>query len=369
MPGAPTAALSESRWCSPGWLRLAVAVRSRDRPAVLAIVASLGSARHDRRRLRARPRPGAGDRGRALPVRSARVRQPAAAAGGRAHRPLLDAPLAARPPLDRRVDRGAVPRGAAGESWSRRALEIQDPLGMRTRGRFRGRRSGEVLVLPRIEPVARGGRGVGGAASAIAGTRGRERPGRLDARAIELEIDGLRAYREGSPASRIHWPAVARTGELIERRLVAGADRRPWSCSTRLPPRPEALDAAVRAAALALRAPGRRGRLRALLPGDRRPTEIEPEHARLACRARAAGGRRGRRAPAPVAGRAAAGRDLLGHRAAGTGAAAALRGQLRAALPRRPRRSPDAAGAAPHGRRLRRPAWRARGRRPLARVA
>ena len=34
---------------------------------------------------------------------------------------------------------------------------------------------------------------------------------RLDASPAELEIDGLRPYREGAPASRIHWPTVART--------------------------------------------------------------------------------------------------------------------------------------------------------------
>src|SRR5215218_4723978 len=43
----------------------------------------------------------------------------------------------------------------------------------------------------------------------------------------QFEVDGLRPYRDGSPASRIHWPAVARTGEMVERRLVAGGDPRP----------------------------------------------------------------------------------------------------------------------------------------------
>ena len=112
----------------------------------------------------------------------------------------------------------------------------------------------------------------------------------LDARAIEFEVDGLRAYRPGSPASRIHWPAVARTGELIERRLVAGADAAPLVVlDAARPTSSAALDAIVRAAAsLCVHLAGTGG-CAALLPSDRRATEIEPDlrgwpqvHARLA---------------------------------------------------------------------------------------
>ena len=45
--------------------------------------------------------------------------------------------------------------------------------------------------------------------------------------AAETEIDGLRPHREGSPASRIHWPAVARGAGLMERKLISEADSRP----------------------------------------------------------------------------------------------------------------------------------------------
>ena len=145
-------------------------------------------------------------------------------------------------------------------------LVIRDPLAdVRARG-GRAQGEGEVLVLPRIEPVtAPGGGGAG------AGDRGRasarrpaSRARRLDASTAELEIDGLRPYREGSPASRIHWPTVARRGEMVERRLVAELDSAPLvvlDCSA--PASEEALDAAVRAAGLALRPPGPRERLRA----------------------------------------------------------------------------------------------------------
>ena len=120
-------------------------------------------------------------------------------------------------------------------------------------------------MLPRVEPVtAPGGGGAGcgrpepgiGAAPGLAGAT-------LDASAAELEIDGLRAYREGSPASRIHWPTVARRGEMLERRLVAELDSAPLVVLDRSSPAgEEALDAAVRAAGVALRAPGARERLR-----------------------------------------------------------------------------------------------------------
>ena len=68
--------------------------------------------------------------------------------------------------------------------------------------------------------------------------------------AAELEIDGLRAYRDGAPASRIHWPSVARHGEMLERRLVAELDSAPLIVmDPSNPAGEEELDMAVRAAA------------------------------------------------------------------------------------------------------------------------
>jgi uncharacterized protein (DUF58 family) len=114
----------------------------------------------------------------------------------------------------------------------RRALEpailvIRDPLRLFSR-ELTATGGEEVLILPRVEPVlapGSGGAGAGarGGLGAAPGLSGR----RLDASIAELEIDGLRPYREGAPASRIHWPTVARTGEMLERRLVAELDSAP----------------------------------------------------------------------------------------------------------------------------------------------
>ena len=70
-----------------------------------------------------------------------------------------------------------------------------------------------------------------------------------------VDLDGLRPYRPGTPASRIHWPAVARGAGLIERRLQADGDARPLVVLDARTPASagragvDLLDAAVRAAA------------------------------------------------------------------------------------------------------------------------
>jgi uncharacterized protein (DUF58 family) len=140
----------------------------------------------------------------------------------------------------------------------------------------------EILVLPRTQRVkwAPG-----------AGEKWRRAAG---AAAIEplgaTEVDGLRPYRHGTPASRIHWPALARGAGLLERRLRADTDSRPLVVlDARGSDQPEYLDAAVRAAAsLVLELGGRTG-CGLLLPGEHRPLEVEPDlaawpvaHARLA---------------------------------------------------------------------------------------
>src|ERR671923_167486 len=68
--------------------------------------------------------------------------------------------------------------------------------------------------------------------------------------AAETELDGLREHRPGSPASRIHWPAVARGHGMMERKLISEADSRPLVVlDPRAPASEDALDSAVRAAA------------------------------------------------------------------------------------------------------------------------
>lgn len=158
-------------------------------------------------------------------------------------------------------------------------LLIRDPLWLARREV--ASEPGEVLVLPRIEPLRATGEGSLGASGAALGRQGV---------AAELDIDSLRPYREGAPASRIHWPTLARTGTMMERRLVAEADARPLVV---LDPRgasnEEDVDRAVRAAAsLCVRLAQAQG-CGLLLPGERRPAEIAPDmrawpalHVRLA---------------------------------------------------------------------------------------
>jgi uncharacterized protein (DUF58 family) len=150
-------------------------------------------------------------------------------------------------------------------------LVIRDPIGLCVR-ELHGDGVQDVVVLPRIEPVVSpGGGGEGTPTGAGTDSSGR----RLDAGAAQLEIDGLRPYRQGAPASRIHWPTVARTGEVLERRLVAELDSLPLVVLDAARPAGEgALDQAVRAAASLCVHLGRRAGCAVLLPGDRRPVEL-----------------------------------------------------------------------------------------------
>ena len=158
-------------------------------------------------------------------------------------------------------------------------LSIHDPL--RLARAERASSPGEVLVLPRIEPVRAAGAGSLGDVGSGLGRQGV---------AAELEIDSLRPYREGTPASRIHWPTLARTGLMMERRLVAEADARPLVVlDSRGAASDEDLDAAVRAAASLCHELAQREGCGLLLPGERRPVEVAPDlrawpalHVRLA---------------------------------------------------------------------------------------
>jgi uncharacterized protein (DUF58 family) len=168
-------------------------------------------------------------------------------------------------------------------------LLIRDPLGLANREIESVADGGEVLVLPRLEPVVPV---EGGGAP---GTQHRGHDGGDDGRAgrapaPEMELDVLRPYRPGAPATRIHWPTLARTGELMERRFVADPSARPLIVVDSHDPVGEReLDAAVRAAASLAYHLARHGGCGILLPGDRRPTLLRQDmrsfaevHARLA---------------------------------------------------------------------------------------
>ena len=195
--------------------------------------------------------------------------------------PLLDEPSPVR--TGRRVTRLRIEATFARRGRRHLApavLVLRDPLGLAERAIPSGP-ADEVLVLPRVHPVrtaAAGGEDTGAHARVL-----------LTA-AAETELDGLGAHVEGAPASRIHWPSLAKGGDILERKLVAEADSRPLVVvDPRGAATPEDVDAAVRAAASLTVHFARRTGCALLLPGDRRATTVEPDlggwpaaHVRLA---------------------------------------------------------------------------------------
>lgn len=161
-------------------------------------------------------------------------------------------------------------------------LRIADPLGICAR-ELRSAEQ-ELLVLPRVYPVP---------ARALARLDGRGRSP-LDA---APELDSLRPHSAGAPASRIHWPAVARTGALMDRSFAAERDPRVLvMLDARAPESEAALDEALRVTASLCVHLARRGGCLLLLPEESRPSEIGPDlrswpalHARLALVAPGAG--------------------------------------------------------------------------------
>ena len=159
-------------------------------------------------------------------------------------------------------------------------LRIADPLGIAARELCSP--ATEVLVLPRVEAVPARRLALLGAGPREDSARRREPAG--------AEADGLRPYRPGTPANRIHWPSVARTGALIERQLSAERDRHALVVlDGRAPADGRAFDMCVRAAASLATGIARREGCGLLLPDVQRAyfldpalTSWEPLHARLA---------------------------------------------------------------------------------------
>jgi hypothetical protein len=209
--------------------------------------------------------------------------------GARLEHPLLGSPL----PLPARA-RGLVEVELRFPRRGRRRLEaprleVSDPLGLH-QAEAGGGGAGEVLVLPRTEPVraeaAPGGLPVELLGSFERGLGG----GGLDTASTDFEVDGLRPYRPGSPATRIHWPTLARRGDLMEHRLVSGGFSPPLVVldGAEAPDEPS-LDAAVRAAASLCRHLADIGGCLLAVPGaprllriDRRLGGWPDAHARLA---------------------------------------------------------------------------------------
>lgn len=163
------------------------------------------------------------------------------------------------------------------------SLIVRDPLELARVVIVSSAPARQLLVLPRTEPV--------NWLVPDNGARSDSADGRVPADALAaVDLDGLRPYRPGTPASRIHWPAVARGAGLIERRLQPDSDDRPLVVlDARGDGPPELLDAAVRAAASLALELARLGGCGLLLPGERRATTISQglanwpaAHARLA---------------------------------------------------------------------------------------
>ncbi len=157
-------------------------------------------------------------------------------------------------------------------------VRLADPFGICVRRRASA--PGRLLVLPRLERIGcedlESVLGLGGARSL---------------RDDGIEVEGLRAYRPGAPASRIHWLTVARTGELVERRAQQDADGLPVMIvlDAAAPAGGEALDMAVRAAASLCVGIAAMGGCSLLLPGSQEAQPVRPDltswpylHARLA---------------------------------------------------------------------------------------
>jgi uncharacterized protein (DUF58 family) len=182
----------------------------------------------------------------------------------------------ARPP-GRPVRWGRTHRLEAEARFPRRGRHVleparfvaRDPLGVASRT-IRSSPGQDVLVLPRIETVRPTRPGVDhlSALSRLSGDATEEGP--------RVDFDALREARPETPITRIHWPAVARTGTLVELSLLVQTDRRPLvvlDAST--PSSVDALDGAVRAAASLCVSLARTGGCDLLLPGERRQSHID----------------------------------------------------------------------------------------------
>jgi uncharacterized protein (DUF58 family) len=156
------------------------------------------------------------------------------------------------------------------------ALIVTDPFGLQRRRIQAGERT-PVLVLPRVEPVTASS-GVGAGADRLLGSASHGSGGTgLDPRGVEFEVEGIRPFQDGTPASRIHWPTVARSGELVERRLISGSKSPPMvALDSSDPASEEALDRAVRAAASICAHLAADGGCLLLLPAAKRPLRVGP---------------------------------------------------------------------------------------------
>jgi uncharacterized protein (DUF58 family) len=194
--------------------------------------------------------------------------------GGELTDPLLERTIPVGPRWARRLDRAIWMQRPGRIRLDPTRLVVRDPLGLWQRRLDSGDRL-DLVVLPRIDPVRWTGSGAAPRGQSPGSGHASDAVSRRGGPA-QFEVDGLQPYRDGSPASRIHWPAVARTGEMIERRLVAGGEPRPLVVfDPRGPADPSHLERAMRAAASLCYELGRTGGCDLLLPGERRTFTID----------------------------------------------------------------------------------------------
>ena len=170
-------------------------------------------------------------------------------------------------------------------------LTIGDPLGLHRR-ELRGDAAGEVLVLPRTEPVVAAADGGGGGAGGLATSRAGPAAGRgsICGRSTWRSTAFAPTAREAQPPASTGRPWRGPVS-CHERRLVAEAESAPLVVlDASRPDGEDALDRAVRAAAsLCLHLARTSGGCALLLPRESRAIQIDPQlrawpdaHARLA---------------------------------------------------------------------------------------
>jgi uncharacterized protein (DUF58 family) len=194
--------------------------------------------------------------------------------GGELIDPLLDHGIPIGPRWSRRLTRDVWLETPGRHALEPTRLVICDPLGLWRRELTSGQ-GGELVVLPRIDPVRWDGVGAEPRGQSSGSGRASDATSRRGGLA-QFEVDGLRPYREGSPASRIHWPAVARTGEMIERRLIAGGEPRQLVVFDPRGGTRAQRERAMRAAASLCVELARAGGCDLLVPGERRALSIDP---------------------------------------------------------------------------------------------
>jgi uncharacterized protein (DUF58 family) len=226
-------------------------------------------------RLERLPGPGRLEESQPFPLRIQLRRTLLPPPGGELSDPLLERSVPIGPRWSRGLDRAVWLPGPGRVRLEPASLVVRDPLGL-WESRLDSGESLDVVVLPRIDPVrwvGPGARPRGLSAGSGHASEATSRRGGL----AQFEVDGLRPYREGSPASRIHWPAVARTGEMIERRLIAGGEPRPLVVfDPRGAADPAHRERAMRAAASLCVELARSGGCDLLLAGERRALTIDP---------------------------------------------------------------------------------------------